>query len=80
MLPDNFEAWKVLDRFEKPFVTIYSDKDIIAPEGWKPLVERIPGAKDQPHQILEGGGHFCQEDISDAYNEALTNWLRSLRS
>ena len=76
MLPDNWEAWKVLECFEGPFVTIFSDKDIIAPDGWKPLVARVPGAKDQPHVILTGGGHFLQEDIPDAYNEALTNWLR----
>jgi haloalkane dehalogenase len=22
----------------------------------------IPGAKDQPHTIIRGGGHFLQED------------------
>ncbi len=76
MLPDNWEAWKTVERFEKPFVTIFSDKDIIAPDGWKPLVARIPGAKGQPHVILEGGGHFLQEDIPEAYNEALLGWLR----
>ena len=77
MLPDNWQAWKTLERFEGPFITIFSDKDIIAPDGWKPLVKRIPGAKGQAHVILEGGGHFLQEDIPDAYNEALTRWLRS---
>jgi pimeloyl-ACP methyl ester carboxylesterase len=25
--------------------------------------------------ILEGGGHFLQEDIGEAYTEALTSWL-----
>jgi len=77
MLPDNFAAWKVLERYERPFVTIYSDRDIIAPEGWRALVERIPGARDQPHAILQGGGHFLQEDIPEAYTSALTDWLRA---
>ena len=77
MLTDNWEAWKTLEKFDKPFVTIFSDKDIIAPDGWKPLVKRIPGAKGQPHVILEGGGHFLQEDIPEAYNAALTAWLRA---
>jgi haloalkane dehalogenase len=76
MLPDNFEAWKTLERFDRPFVTIFSDKDVIAPEGWKQLVARIPGAKGQPHQVLEGGGHFLQEDIPEAYSRAITSWLR----
>ena len=76
MFPGNFEAWKVLEKFDRPVVTIFSDKDSISPDGWKRLVARIPGAKDQPHQILEGGGHFLQEDISAAYTDALTTWLR----
>ena len=77
MLPDNFEAWKVLERFDRPFVTIFSAQDQIAPHGWKPLVERIPGAKNQPHEILEGGGHFLQEDIPEAYTNAVVGWLQS---
>ena len=77
MLPDNFEAWKVLGRFDRPFVTIFSAQDQIAPHGWKPLVKRIPGAKNQPHQILEGGGHFLQEDIPEAYTSAVVGWLQS---
>lgn len=77
MLPDNFEAWKILDRFERPFVTIFSDQDQIARNGWKALAERIPGARDQPHQILEGGGHFLQEDIPGAYTAAVVDWLRN---
>ena len=75
MYPANYEAWMVLDQWTKPVLTIFSDKDAVAPDGWKPIVERIPGAVDQPHVILEGGGHFLQEDIPDAYTEALMAWL-----
>lgn len=75
MLPDNFAALQVLQHFERPVLTIYSDRDIVAPEGWKNLVEWIPGADGQPHVILEGGGHFLQEDIPEAYNQALGQWL-----
>lgn len=75
MLSHNFEAWKVLDTFDNPLVTIFSDQDQVAPKGYVPLVERIPGAADQPHVVLEGGGHFLQEDIPEAYTEALVAWL-----
>jgi len=75
MLPDNFEAWKVLETFDRPLVTIFSDQDQVAPTGYRPLVERIAGAADQPHVILEGGGHFLQEDIPEAYTDALLAWL-----
>lgn len=75
MYPANYEAWKVLDEWTDPVLTIFSDMDSVAPHGWKPIVDRIPGAAGQPHVILEGGGHFLQEDISDAYTEALLSWL-----
>jgi haloalkane dehalogenase len=79
MLSHNFEAWKVLDTFDNPLVTIFSDQDQVAPKGYVPLVERIPGAADQPHVVLEGGGHFLQEDIPEAYTEALVAWLGPAR-
>ncbi len=75
MYPANHEAWKVLEQWTKPVLTIFSDRDVVAPHGWKAIVARIPGAKDQPHTILEGGGHFLQEDVPEAYTEALLTWL-----
>lgn len=77
MLPDNWRAWKVVERFERPFLTIYSDRDIVAPKGYQQLVARVPGAKGQPHVILEGGGHFLQEDVPEEFNQVLVNWLRA---
>lgn len=79
--PDNpmyaltYPAWKVLETFDKPFLTIFSDQDAVAPTGYKPLVDRIPGAKGQPHVVLEGGGHFLQEDLPEEYTAALLAWL-----
>ncbi|MCP3857619.1 MAG: alpha/beta fold hydrolase [Actinomycetia bacterium] len=75
MYPANHEAWKVLEQWTKPVLTIFSDQDVVAPDGWKPIVARIPGADGKPHVILEGGGHFLQEDIPEACNEALLAWL-----
>lgn len=75
MYAANHAAWAVLDEWTAPVLTIFSDKDLVAPDGWKAIVERIPGAKGQPHVILEGGGHFLQEDLPDAYTDALMTWL-----
>ena len=75
MYPACNAAWEVFDVWTKPVLTIFSDKDAVAPDGWKPIVARIPGATDQPHVILEGGGHFLQEDIGEAYTEVLMAWL-----
>lgn len=75
MHPDNYEAWMVLATFNKPMLTIFGDTDSVAPDGWRPIVERISGAHAQPHAIHEGGGHFLQEDLPEQYTETLMNWL-----
>jgi haloalkane dehalogenase len=58
---ENKAAWKVLERFDKPFVTAFSDGDAVTRGGEKDFQTRVPGAKGQPHVILSGG-HFLQED------------------
>jgi haloalkane dehalogenase len=58
----NREAWKVLERWERPFLTAFSDSDPITAGGDRVLQARIPGAQGQPHTTIAGGGHFLQED------------------
>ena len=77
MLVPNWHAWTRLESYRHPVLTLFSDRDIVAPKGWKEIVARIPGAAGQPHRILEGGGHFLQEDIPADYNAALVAWLES---
>ena len=43
-VPGAMQAWDVFDAWTKPVLTIFSDKDAVAPDGWKPIVARIPGA------------------------------------
>lgn len=61
----NIEAWEVLTRFDKPFLTAFSDGDPITRGGDVPLQKRIPGAEHQPHTTIRGGGHFLQEDCGE---------------
>ena len=44
------------------FVTAFGDADPVTKgsEAW--FQRSIPGAQGQPHVIIEGGGHFIQED------------------
>lgn len=60
--PGNRKAWEVLSRWEKPFLTTFSDSDPITKGGDRVFQERVPGAKGQPHVTIEGAGHFLQED------------------
>jgi haloalkane dehalogenase len=59
---ENKAAWKVLERFDKPVLTAFSDQDPITKGADKRLQERIPGCKGQNHTTITGGGHFLQED------------------
>jgi haloalkane dehalogenase len=58
----NRAAWAVLERFEKPFLTAFSDGDPVTAGADELLRARIPGTQGQPHTTIAGGGHFLQED------------------
>jgi haloalkane dehalogenase len=72
----NRAAWSVLETWDKPFLCAFSDGDAITAGADRVFRDRVPGARDQPHVTIEGGGHFLQEDRGDALGEAIAAWLR----
>ena len=60
--PANRKAWEVFQKWERPFLTTFSDSDPVTKGGERALQKLIPGAQGQPHVMIEGGGHFLQED------------------
>ncbi|MBO0791448.1 MAG: haloalkane dehalogenase, partial [Ktedonobacteraceae bacterium] len=58
----NRAAWEVLRRWDKPFLTAFSDSDPITRGGDKFFQEVVPGARGMPHATISGAGHFLQED------------------
>ena len=60
-IPANRSAWEALGRWEKPFLTVFSDGDPITRGVDRSLQQHVPGAADQPHARVYGG-HFLQED------------------
>src|SRR5271154_6310001 len=62
---ENKAAWKVLEAFDKPFLTALSDGAPVTKGGEKAFQERVPGAKGRKHVTIAGGGHFLQEDKPD---------------
>ncbi len=73
----NRAAWKVLEQWDKPFLTTFSNGDPITRGGDTFMQERIPGAKGQPHQTLVGG-HFLQEDSPVVFARAINDLLAAL--
>ncbi len=73
----NREAWKVLSRFEKPFLTAFSDGDPITRGGDRVFQSRIPGAKGQPHTTIKGAGHFLQEDKGEEFARVIVDFIAS---
>jgi haloalkane dehalogenase len=71
----NRRAWEVLSRFERPFLTAFSDQDPITRGADKVLQRAIPGAKDQPHTTIEGGGHFLQEDRGEELAKVVNDFI-----
>jgi haloalkane dehalogenase len=75
-LPANRKAWEVLSKFEKPFLTAFSDGDPVTAGGEKNLQRMIPGAKGQPHTIIKGAGHFLQEDQGEELAKVILDFIK----
>src|SRR5207237_4597510 len=71
----NRAAWEVLSKFEKPFLTAFSDSDAITRGGDRGLQATIPGAAGQPHTTIVGGGHFLQEDTGEELAAVLVDFI-----
>lgn len=72
----NRKAWEVLSRFDKPFLTAFSDGDPITRGGERFLQKQVPGAKKQPHTTIKGGGHFLQEDCGEDLAGVVVAFMR----
>jgi haloalkane dehalogenase len=71
----NERAWEVLEHWDKPFLTLFSDRDPITRGGEHMFRERVPGARSQPHATTHGAGHFLQEDKGPELAEAIARFI-----
>lgn len=72
---ENRAAWDVLETFDRPFLTLFSDSDP-STIGWEAVFQaRVPGAAGQPHDRIAGAGHFLQEEQGAAMAAKLVAWL-----
>ena len=76
--PANRKAWEILSRFDKPFLTAFSDGDPITRSGEQVLQKRVPGAKTQSHTTIKGGGHFLQEDCGEELARVVVDFIKKM--
>ena len=69
-------AWRVLERWERPFLTAYGKADPIIGFFDTVFQEHVPGAKGQPHRTFPDGQHFIQEEEPDALVEVILEAAR----
>ena len=74
--PANRKAWEVLRKWQKPFLTAFSDKDPITRGGDAVLKGSIPGAAGQPHTTIVDAGHFLQEDRGEELARVVVEFVR----
>ena len=73
----NTAAWEVLERWQKPFLTLFSTGDPIMRGLDRVLQRKIPGAAGQPHRRVSGG-HFLQEDAGEELAQTMAAWIADM--
>ena len=71
----NRQGWQTLQQWPGKVLTLFSDKDPVTAGGYKPFQKLMPGAKDQPHETIEGAGHFLQEDKGEEVAAKIVQWI-----
>jgi haloalkane dehalogenase len=70
------ETWQQLERWTKPFLTVFGDRDPISKGADLRFQQLVPGAKGQPHVVLSPAHHFLQEDQPEAIAERIHAFAR----
>jgi haloalkane dehalogenase len=71
----NRAAWQRLTQWDKPFLVAFSDKDPITGAMAPVLRRAVPGAAGIEHPVIEGAGHFLQEDAGDRLGAAIAGFI-----
>ncbi|WP_430816361.1 haloalkane dehalogenase [Carboxylicivirga sp. RSCT41] len=76
-LSEVLKDWKSLKKWDKPVLTLFSDKDpFLAGQGYDTLLQtNFTGAQNQPHITVTDASHFLQEDQSVMLAGKVIDWL-----
>jgi haloalkane dehalogenase len=73
----NRAAWRRLAAWDKPFLVAFSDRDPITASMAPVLKDTVPGAAGLEHPVIEGAGHFLQEDAGERLGAVIAEFVRS---
>ena len=74
---NNEQAWELFKRWEKPFLTLFSNRDPVTRGGHRIWQKLVPGAQGQPHAVTRGAGHFLQEDKGAEVAAAMLAFMKA---
>lgn len=77
---NNRAAWDILRKWNKPFITFFSDSDPVTAGGDRIMQKLIPGTKGQAHTTITNAGHFLQEDQGEKVAELLVKFITDNRT
>ena len=72
----NRAAWDRLRGWDKPFLVAFSDRDPITGAMAPILKAAVPGAAGLDHPVIEGAGHFLQEDAGERLGTVIADFIR----
>ena len=72
----NRAAWEVFSRWQKPFLTAFSNRDQFTRGGAKFFEQAVPGAQNREHVKIRNAGHFLQEDKGPELADVLIKFVR----
>jgi haloalkane dehalogenase len=73
----NRAAWKVLEQWDKPFLTAFSDSDPVTAGAEKVFQSVVPGARGREHPTIMGAAHFLQEDKGEELAAVVVDFIRA---
>jgi haloalkane dehalogenase len=69
------ETWAILEQWDRPFLTAFSDGDPPS-RGWERVFQsRVPGAAGVEHVTIAGAGHFVPEEKGTELGEAVARFI-----
>ncbi|MHA1255671.1 MAG: haloalkane dehalogenase [Promethearchaeota archaeon] len=73
----NKKAIEMFRKWEKPFLTAFSDGDPVTRGGDKFWQKNVPGTQGQKHTTIKNAGHFVQEDKGPELAELLLEFIKN---